>query len=55
MLIVSVDAGQTKTAVELLDGTGRLLEEWMLPPVIHYAKPGGLRSYSKSPPRFASG
>lgn len=47
MLIVSVDAGQTKTAVELLDGTGRLLEEWMLPPVIHYAKPGGLRSYSK--------
>ncbi|MGZ7442640.1 N-acetylglucosamine kinase [Paenibacillus sp. TH7-28] len=46
MLIVSVDAGQTKTAAELLDETGRLLEEWRLPPVIHYAKPGGLHSYS---------
>lgn len=47
VLIVSVDGGQTKTAVELLDESGRLLEEWMLPPIIHYAKPGGLRSYSK--------
>lgn len=51
MFIVSVDGGQTKTAVELLDESGRLLEAWKLPPVIHYAKPGGLHSYS----RIASG
>jgi N-acetylglucosamine kinase-like BadF-type ATPase len=45
MLIVCVDAGQTKTSVVVFNENKRELDQWTDEPIIHYARVAGLDSY----------